>query len=81
MNGIESIFVGMGLGDAVFSVIPVRSFSVSAPRGSAYFNDRVSFDDETEQSLLYISADEATMLVYKIKDAIDSLKSLCNWTA
>jgi len=70
----------MGFGQDIFVHVPVRSFSITAPRGSAFFNEAVACDDDSEQSLMYFSINDADsfMLVYKIRDALGVLRSLTN---
>ena len=77
---IHSVFEGMGFGQDIFVNVPVRSFSITAPRGSRFFNTAVSSPDDTEQNLMYFSINDADafMLVYKIRDALGVLRSMVN---
>ena len=77
---IHCVFEGMGFGPDIFVHVPVRSFSITAPRGSAFFNEAVSSPDDTEQNLIYFSINDADafMLVYKIRDALGVLRSMVN---
>ena len=77
---IHCVFEGMGFGPDIFVNVPVRSFSITAPRGSAFFNEAVSSPDDTEQMLMYFSINDADafMLVYKIRDALGVLRSMVN---
>ena len=79
-GGIHCVFEGMGFGPDIFVNVPVRSFSITAPRGSAFFNEAVSSPDDTEQNIMYFSINDADafMLVYKIRDALGVLRSMTN---